>query len=93
MSAFHMALASTVMGLGVGMTMIGRNWPDRGKHRGRRPRTVEEYVPAHVLVPALARQVFAECHGCHAEVPVTVHPGGARRCDRGHVTITAAEVA
>lgn len=35
-SAFHAAIASTLMGLGVGMTMIGRAWPAPGRHRGRR---------------------------------------------------------
>lgn len=85
--------AASLMGalvLGTGLVRWAVTPPrSKGQHRATR---VEEYVPAHVLVPALARQVFADCRGCQAEVPVTVHPGGARRCDRGHVTITAAEV-
>jgi hypothetical protein len=89
-SAFHAALASTLLGLGVGMTMIGRTWPHRAKHRARR-RPVEEWVPAHILIPALAYgaaapQTVAHCPPCGRHVPVTVH-GHAHRCDTGHITI------
>ncbi|MER5750681.1 hypothetical protein [Streptomyces sp. NPDC002088] len=67
----------------------------QGRHRARRVRPAEEYVPAHVLIPALAvhgpgwpTAAFRHCIGCHAEVPVVVHDG-AHRCDaHGHVTIT-----
>jgi hypothetical protein len=79
-------LGGTVAVAGVVATWLGRYWGAGGQHRApRRPRAVE--VPAHVLIPALARQVFAHCSGCRAEVPVTVH-GGSRRCDYGHLTIT-----
>lgn len=87
MSAFHAAVASTLLALGVGMTMIGRSWPERGRHRARTGRPVEEWVPARVLIPALAAPAFAHCTGCRDEVPVTVHPQGARRCGQGHITI------
>jgi hypothetical protein len=94
MSAFHAAVASTLLALGVGMTMIGRGWPTHGRHRARPQRPVEEYVPASVLIPALAvhgpgwpQAAFRYCIGCHAEVPVVVH-NGAHRCDaHGHITI------
>ncbi|MFJ4624284.1 hypothetical protein [Streptomyces sp. NPDC088812] len=94
MSDFHAAVASTLMAFGVGMTMIGRGWGTRGEHRGPRRRPVEEYVPAGVLIPALAvhgpgwpTAAFRYCIGCRAEVPVVVHDG-AHRCDaHGHVTI------
>lgn len=64
----------------------------QAKHRApRRPRPVEEFVPAHVLIPALAYgavipTAVAYCRGCRTQVPVTVH-GNATRCDQGHVTI------
>jgi hypothetical protein len=88
--------AASLMAALVGATGLVR-WavtPPRpkGQHRARR-RQSGEYVPGHHLIPALAGQTSALCLGCGAEVPVTVHPGGARRCDRGHVTITAGEVA
>lgn len=94
MSPFHAALASTLLGLGVGMTMIGRSWPTRGQHRAPRRKPVEEFVPGHHLIPALAHgavipQAVAYCRGCHTQVPVTVH-GNATRCDQGHVTIHTA---
>jgi hypothetical protein len=68
--------------------------PTRGRHRAQPERPVEEYVPAHVLIPALAvhgrgwpQAAFRYCIGCRAEVPVVVHDG-AHRCDaHGHVTI------
>ena len=85
MTGFAAALGGMITAAGVGMTMIGRSWPSRGQHRAPRRRSVE--VPAHVLIPALARQEFASCQGCRAEVPVTVH-GGTRRCEYGHLTIT-----
>lgn len=68
----------------------------RGEHRGRRaPRRVEVDVPAHHLIPALAHgalapRTIAHCPGCRNHVPVTVHGGGAHRCDRGHVAIHTA---
>jgi hypothetical protein len=95
MSAAHAgpaALATVLLALGVGMTMIGRSWPDRRKHRGpRAPRRIEVEVPGHVLIPALAYgavvpQSVAYCRGCRAEVPVTVH-GDTYRCDRQHLNI------
>lgn len=57
----------------------------------RPPRPVEEWVPAHHLIPALAygaavAQTVAHCRGCRTQVPVTVH-GDATRCDQGHLTI------
>jgi hypothetical protein len=84
------AFACILLGLGVGMTLIGRGWPARPKHRAPR-RPVEEWVPAHHLIPALAYgaavpQDIAHCHGCGRPVPVTVH-GDAYRCDREHITI------
>lgn len=88
--------AASLMAALVGATGLVR-WAvtpprSRGQHRARR-RVAGEYVPGHHLIPALAEQAFADCLGCGAEVPVTVHPGGARRCDKGHVTVTAGEVA
>lgn len=94
MSAVHAApaaLASMLLALGVGMTMIGRSWPARPKHRGPRARRrVEEYVPAAALIPAFAdgwpTTAFAHCIECRTTVPVVVHHG-AYRCDAfGHVT-------
>ncbi len=95
MTAAHAApaaLASMLLALGVGMTMIGRSWPHRAKHRGpRAPRRVEEYVPAAALIPAFAggwpTLAFAHCIQCRTTVPVVVH-NGAHRCDHGHTTIT-----
>lgn len=79
----------------VGATLLVR-WAvtggQQGQHRGpRRRRPVEEYVPAHHLIPALAYgaaapQAVAYCRDCHADVPVTVH-GDAYRCDRQHLTL------
>lgn len=73
MSAVHAApaaLASMLLALGVGMTMIGRSWPTRAKHRGARAgRRVEEYVPAAVLIPA---QQYA-CPDCGT----TLHTAGS----------------
>ncbi|WP_329215103.1 hypothetical protein OG352_06020 [Streptomyces sp. NBC_01485] len=92
--AFHAAIATMLLGLGVGMTMIGRSWPTRSKHRGpRAPRRIEVEVPGHHLIPALAggwpATAFRHCIGCHATVPVVVHDG-VHRCDQhGHVTIHA----
>lgn len=96
MTAAHAApaaLASMLLALGVGMTMIGRSWPARSKHRGSRaPRRIEVEVPAHHLIPALAgtgwpATAFRHCIGCQRTVPVVVHDG-AHRCDAyGHVTI------
>ena len=96
MSAAHAApaaLACILLGLGVGMTLIGRGWPDRPKHRGpRAPHRIEVEVPGHHLIPALAgtgwpATAFAHCIGCQDTVPVVVHDG-AHRCDQhGHVTI------
>ena len=93
MSAFHAALASLLLGLGIGMTMIGRGWPDRPKHRGQRaPRRMEVEVRGRVLIPALAgtgwpTPAFRHCIGCQRVVPVVVRDG-AHRCDaHGHVTI------
>ncbi|MEH0542945.1 hypothetical protein QA802_07650 [Streptomyces sp. B21-105] len=94
MTAVHAApaaLASMLLALGVGMTMIGRSWPHRAKHRGpRAPRQVEEYVPAAALIPAFAgtdwpTPAFAHCIQCRTTVPVVVHTG-AHRCTHGHVT-------
>lgn len=77
----------------VGATLLVR-WAVTGGQSGtreRRPRPVEEFVPAHHLIPALAygaavAQTVAYCRGCRASVPVTVH-GDATRCDQGHLTI------
>jgi hypothetical protein len=80
-----------IAALGVGMTMIGRSWPARPKHRRpRAPRQVEEYVPAATLIPAFAGTgwptlAFAHCIECRTTVPVVVHTG-AHRCTHGHVT-------
>jgi hypothetical protein len=62
--------------------------------RAPRLRPVEEWVPAHVLIPALAvhgpgwpTAAFRHCVGCQRVVPVVVRDG-AHRCDaHGHVTI------
>lgn len=91
--AFHAAVATVLLGLGVGMTMIGRSWPERRRHRGpRAPRRIEVEVPGHVLIPALAYgavvpQSVAYCRGCRTDVPVTVHGRDAYRCDQQHITI------
>lgn len=63
------------------------------KHRAPR-RRVEEFVPGHHLIPALAHgavvpTAVAYCRGCRTQVPVTIH-GDATRCDQGHVTIHTA---
>lgn len=97
MTAVHAApaaLAGMIAALGVGMTMIGRSWPTRPKHRGpRAPRRVEEYVPAAALIPAFAdgwpTPAFRHCIGCQDTVPVVIHGGGgAYRCDaHNHITI------
>lgn len=92
MTAAHAApaaLAGMIAALGVGMTMIGRSWPHRSKHRGpRAPRRVEEYVPAAALIPAFAdgwpTPAFRHCIECRTTVPV-VHTG-THRCTHGHVT-------
>jgi len=61
------------------------------QHRGpRRRKPVEEFVPGHVLIPALAgpgwpTTAFAHCIECRTTVPVVVHTG-AHRCDYGHTT-------
>lgn len=93
MSPFHAMVATVLLGLGVGMTLIGRGWPDRRKHRGpRAPRRIEVEVPGRELIAALAgtgwpTTAFAHCIGCQRTVPVVVH-GNAHRCDQhGHVTI------
>lgn len=94
MTAAHAApaaLASMLLALGVGMTLIGRSWPTRPKHRGpRAPRRIEEYVPAAALIPAFAdgwpTTAFAHCIQCRGPVPVVVHDGGTYRCDHGHTT-------
>lgn len=92
MSAFPAALGGMIAALGVGMTMIGRGWPDRRKHRGpRAPRRIEVEVPGHHLIPALAgpgwpQPAFRHCIECRATVPVVVH-GTAHRCDAGHTTL------
>lgn len=93
MSPFHAMVATMLLALGVGMTLIGRGWPDRRKHRGpRAPRRIEVEVPGYELIPALAgpgwpATAFAHCVGCRATVPVAIRDG-AHSCDRGHVTIT-----
>lgn len=68
--------------------------PPRARGRHRAPTFIE--VPLAHLMPAwpepvhgaVAVQAFAYCVGCRAEAAVVVHPDGAHRCDRGHVTIT-----
>lgn len=87
--------AASVMGALVVATSAVR-WAVKplphGRHRGRPARLIEEWVPGHVLIPALAAPgwpvtAFAYCIGCHADVPVVVHDG-AHRCDAyGHVTL------
>lgn len=61
------------------------------RHRARRQKPVEEYVPGHHLIPALAgrgwpQPAFRHCIECRATVPVVVHDQ-AHRCDWGHTTI------
>ena len=61
------------------------------RHRGRRQKPVEEFVPGHVLIPALAAPgwpttAFRHCIECRNTVPVVVHHGGAHRCEYGHTT-------
>lgn len=91
--AFPAALACILLGLGVGMTLIGRGWPDRRKHRGPRClRRIEVEVPGHHLIPALAgpgwpQPAFRHCIECRATVPVVVHDH-VHRCDAGHTTTT-----
>lgn len=95
MNAFPAALGGMIAALGVGMTMVGRGWPDRPKHRGPRRRRIDEYVPAAALIPAFAgagwpTPAFAHCIQCRTTVPVLVH-GDAYRCDaHGHVTTRSA---
>jgi len=90
-TAFPAALGGMIAALGVGMTMVGRGWPDRPKHRGpRRRKPADEYVPAGALIPAFAgtgwpTPAFAHCIECRTTVPVVVH-SGAHRCEYGHTT-------
>ncbi|MEU7416756.1 hypothetical protein [Streptomyces antibioticus] len=90
-----------VLALAFVMVVLVIRWaltplPAAGRHRGSR-RPVEEFVPGHHLIPALAVHgpgwpvaAFGYCAGCRAEVPVAVH-AGAHRCDaHGHVTIHTA---
>lgn len=91
MSPFHAMVATMLLALGVGMTLIGRGWPDRQKHCGpRAPRRTEVEVPAGVLIPAFAGDgwpttAFRHCIECRDTVPVVIHTG-AHRCDLGHTT-------
>ena len=66
-----------------------------GRHRARAPKRVVEYVPAAEIVPgfdqpygALAPTGIAHCRGCGRNVAVVMHPGGAHRCEHGHINIT-----
>lgn len=59
----YLALAGTTGVLFVRYAVTGGT---SAKHRGgRRARRVEEYVPGHVLIPALAGETFAH-HRDHA---------------------------
>lgn len=82
MSAFHMAVASTVMGLGVGMTMIGRSWPAPGRHRAPSVGTVIDEVSLDELLDG--GEVEAnDFLFCPAERRTTFHAvrvDGSRRC-------------
>ncbi len=64
------------------------------RHQAPRVKPVEEWVPAHHLIPALAYgaavlQDITHCAGCRRQVPVTVH-GSAHLCEQGHITIHTA---
>lgn len=80
--------AASLMGalvLGTGLVRWAVTPPrQKGQHRASR----SVYVPLAGLMPAWPEPRFAYCSGCGSEVPVVVHPGGAHRCDCGHVTIT-----
>lgn len=91
--------AASLMGALIGATALIR-WavaPTAARNRRATETTIEVPLaglkqwcpePAH---GALAVQAFAWCPLCRADVAVVVHPGGAHRCDRNHVTITTGD--
>lgn len=74
-SAFHAAVASTLLGLGVGMTMIGRTWPaPTGVRHSRQVSDASllddllgppsSYTTSFEHAPGVIRQGFHDCPVC-----------------------------
>lgn len=89
MSPFHAALASTLLGLGVGMTMIGRAWPTGGRHRRRRVEVLSEELLDDLLGPrpepvygTPIEQAWRWCPSCSRNEPSVLHNDGGWTC--GH---------
>lgn len=90
MSAFHAALGGMVTATGVGMVMVGRNWPGPSGRR-RKPRAtvlddalLDELLgdwPEPVHGAPLA-QAWRWCPSCCRDEPSVLHTDGSWTC--GH---------